>query len=166
MIRGPGVTGGKTSDALVGIADVGPTILELTEVATEDTADSRSFAGLLRAGSGGEDAGSTYAEYEGTRFLTTQRIIWEGAWKLVFNGFDDDELYNLAEDPDEVTNLAGRKEFRNLREHLMQGIWGKVQKTRDRRLLETQYSPMRFAVVGPDLGREAAVDEEGRRGEG
>ena len=47
-----------------------------------------------------------YAEYFGNRHRLTQRVVWDGPWKFVFNGFDFDELYQLDEDPYEMKNLA------------------------------------------------------------
>ena len=46
-----------------------------------------------------------YAEFYGTRFWLTQRVLWRDDWKLVFNGFDYDELYDLKNDPTEQCDV-------------------------------------------------------------
>jgi hypothetical protein len=42
--------------------------------------------------------------YYGGEFLYTQRMVITDRLKYVFNGFDIDELYDLATDPDELQN--------------------------------------------------------------
>ena len=58
----------------------------------------------------------------------TQRILWDGPWKFVFNGFADDELYNLERDPHESTNLAADPKYlrikRQLRERMEEILRG------------------------------------------
>ena len=90
---------------------------------------------------------TAYGEYHGTRFNLAQRIIWQSDWKFVFNGFDFDELYNLAADPAETQNLAAAEPERV--RHMMHQIWARIEATGDRALLNTHYYSMRFAAVGP-----------------
>ena len=40
----------------------------------------------------------------------TQRVLWRDHHKYVFNTFDEDELYDLEQDPHELCNLAGSRE--------------------------------------------------------
>ena len=80
-----------------------------------------------------------------------QRIVWQGDWKFVFNGFDFDELYNLADDPFEMTNLAARPEHQTRIEAMMTEVWRRVRDTNDRAILESHYFSMRLACVGPDV---------------
>ena len=139
--------------ALVGIQDLAPTILELTGCEVATVPDSDSFTKILadpdQALPGKFTAG--YAEYHGTRFPLMQRILWDGPWKMVFNGFDYDELYNLEEDPHEMQNLEPLPEHGERLREMMSGIWRNVRETGDRAILESHYFSMRFAVVGPNL---------------
>lgn len=151
LASGPGILMGQTSTALVGIHDLCPTLLELGGVEPIDAADSRSFAPVLRdpVGASAEfDEG--YAEYHGTRFPLMQRILWQGPWKMVFNGFDFDELYNLKDDPHEMRNLARLPEHQPRIEEMMRAIWKRVRGTGDRAIAESHYFSMRLAVVGPN----------------
>src|SRR6185369_12229496 len=50
--------------------------------------------------------------YYGGEFLYTQRIAITNRFKYVFNGFDIDECYDLAEDPEELRNLVTTGEKR------------------------------------------------------
>jgi choline-sulfatase len=80
-----------------------------------------------------------------------QRIVWQDDWKFVFNGFDFDELYNLPEDPFEMTNLAASPEQQTRVEAMMSEVWRRVRATNDRAILESHYFSMRLACVGPDV---------------
>lgn len=42
----------------------------------------------------------------GNELYGIQRSVDDGRWKYVWNGFDEDELYDLAADPHEMRNLA------------------------------------------------------------
>jgi len=153
VVAGPGVAEGVTTDANVGFHDLCPTILEFAGEEPFDAMDSKSFVDLLRDPDGA--AGNHregYAEYFGTRFRLSQRLFWEDEWKFVFNGFDFDELYNLADDPLETTNLARLPEHAERVKHMMTGVWRRMHETGDRTLLNSHYHSMRFAAIGPNSG--------------
>ena len=67
--------------------------------------------------------GQAYAEYHGSRYTLQQRVLWQGPWKFVFNGFDFDELYNLDDDPHELDNLADRSEHEPRMKAMMAEMW-------------------------------------------
>ena len=50
--------------------------------------------------------------YYGGEFLYTQRMVITDRLKYVFNGFDSDELYDLAADPDELHNRVNDASYR------------------------------------------------------
>ncbi|MCA9177555.1 MAG: sulfatase-like hydrolase/transferase [Planctomycetales bacterium] len=148
IIAGPGVAVGETP-AAVSIADLAPTLCELGG-ATLTTTDSRSLVRLLQGPGGVDEFRTGYAEYHGTRFPLMQRVLWQDGWKLVFNGFDYDELYHLEADPAELHNLADLPEHRERLERMMAEIWRKVRDTGDRTIHQSHYFSLRFACVGPD----------------
>ena len=151
IVAGPGVAKDATCDAPVSIADVGVTFCELGGAEPIDVADSQSICRLLsRPTTPLSEFESGYAEYHGTRFPLMQRILWQGPWKFVFNGFDFDELYNLDEDPHEMHNRARDPDQQQRIEAMMSEIWARVRDTGDRAILESHYFSMRFACVGPE----------------
>ena len=153
VVAGPGVAEGVTTNAIVGFHDLCPTILELAGEEPFGALDSKSFADLLKKpAEAASNHRKGYAEYFGTRFRLTQRVYWEDEWKFVFNGFDFDELYNLAEDPLETTNLAPKTEHADRVKHMMTGVWRRMHETGDTTLLNSHYHSMRFAAVGPNSG--------------
>jgi arylsulfatase A-like enzyme len=151
IMSGPGIAKGATSQALVGIHDLYPTILELAGVDPVENLDARSFAPELAApGTHGDTYAQGYAEYFGSRFSLIQRVLWHGPWKMIFNGFDFDELYNLEDDPHEMHNLAQDEDQQERVRELVARIWRVIRDTGDRAILETHYYPMRFGAVGPN----------------
>jgi arylsulfatase A-like enzyme len=153
VIAGPGVAQGAATAARVGFHDLCPTILELANLKPFDALDSTSFVDLLHDPAGAaQNHRQGYAEYHGSRFRLTQRVYWEDEWKLVFNGFDFDELYNLADDPWELTNLADLPEHTDRIRHMMTSIWRRMHETGDTTLLNSHYHSMRFAAIGPNAG--------------
>ena len=61
-------------------------------------------------------------------------------------------MYNLAEDPCELRNLAGAPDQEERVRELMALVWGYINRSNDRALMGTHYLPMRFAAVGPNAG--------------
>lgn len=94
--------------------------------------------------------GEAFAEFHGQRLGYTQRVLWQGTNKYVFNGFAEDELYDLAADPCELTNLAGNPRHRNLYEAMVRRMWCWVRETGDATLDDAHYGMFRFAPVGPN----------------
>ena len=151
IISGPGVAVGEETSGLVSLMDFCPTLLELGGNEPFDVCDSRSFVPLLDNPKGMEASFNTaYGEYHGTRFNLAQRIFWQGDWKFVFNGFDFDELYDLANDPHEMKNLVNEQEHAARVREMMTEVWRIVRETGDRAIEETHYYSMRIACVGPN----------------
>lgn len=151
VVAGPGIAQGKNTDAKVGLHDLCPTILELAGLRSFIPSDAQSFVDLLHnPGVAAQNHRQGYAEYHGTRFRLTQRVIWQDEWKFVFNGFDFDELYNLTNDPLERNNLAILPQQTDRVSFLMSEIWRKMHESGDTTLLNTHYHSMRFATVGPN----------------
>ena len=157
ILSGPGIAAGTTSDARVGLHDVAPTLLELCGEETIGAPDSRSFAAALKddAGAAGDFARG-FAEYHGGRYRLTQRIIWDGPWKLVWNGFDFDELYHLDDDPQEMRNLIDQPASKEVVRALMHYAWQRIEETGDHALLNSHYPALRLAPYGPTILDESA----------
>jgi len=122
VVAGPGIPGGRTSDALVELIDLNPTICELAGLGPQEDIDARSIAPLLR---GGTDEHRT----EVVSQLTNCRAVRTDRHKLIVNFNDAAELYDLSEDPDELDNVADDRPevvadlLRRLRGRLLEGKW-------------------------------------------
>lgn len=158
VVAGAGVRApGRTCAAYVNHVDMAPTLLELTGSAPIADVDGCSLGPLLRAEVDHTAETATpwdegYAEFHGTRLNYTQRIVWWQRWKYVYNGFDIDELYNLADDPQEQRNLAGEPEQRAMLEAMAARMWRRVHALGDFNLANAQYPMYRFSPVGPLAG--------------
>ena len=144
LIAGPDIAANQTTPARVGLHDLCPTLLDLTGAAPIQSPDSRSFAPLLKHP-------AKHAEYFGTRHWFSQRVIWDGHWKLVWNGFDFDELYDLAADPHEMRNRIHDPACADTVRRLMKRAWQTVRDTNDHALLNSQYSVLRLSEHGPGV---------------
>ena len=151
-ISGPDIPEGVVSDARIGLHDLAPTLLELCGEDPIGDPDSRSFLSALKDDTGSQgDFGLGFAEYHGGRYRLTQRIIWDGPWKLVWNGFDFDELYNLDDDPYEMSNLIDDHVNEEIVQSLMHYAWQRIKDTNDPALWNSHYPVLRLAPYGPNI---------------
>ncbi|MCB0238974.1 MAG: sulfatase-like hydrolase/transferase, partial [Anaerolineae bacterium] len=151
IMAGPGVLMSNQIDNLTSLIDIGPTLVELLTVGRFDC-QGRSFAPLLRSDAA-EWTDEAYAEMQGQRFAYQQRVLWRDQWKYVFNTFDEDELYDLAADPHELSNLAGEPDCRSVLERMAGRMWQIISETDDWNMRQAQYGMFRFAPVGPEAAR-------------
>lgn len=150
VFAGKGIAQGASTPSRVGTHGLCNTILELAGARIIEHTDHASFARLLAEPARYESAYTRgYAEYHGGRFLLTQRVIWDGEWKYVFNGFDFDELYNLKDDPHELHNLAELPEYADRLKEMCAQLWANLKRTGDASVYNSQYPILRLMPFGP-----------------
>ncbi len=122
IVSGPGIEGGRVSDALIELIDINPTICELAGIQPRENTDARSFSSILQ----GE---STMHRTEAISCIRNFRLIRTDSYKLIQNYNDTTELYNLEEDPQELNNVAEEcpdvvgKLTSRLRGRIVEGKW-------------------------------------------
>ena len=102
IFAGPGIRPGK-SDALVYLYDLYPTLCAYAGFPIPEKADGRSLMPVLR----GEKASVRDTLF--CAYRDCQRMIRDARWKLIeyrTAGGRNTQLFDLAKDPDELTNLA------------------------------------------------------------
>ena len=99
VVSGPGIEGGRRSDALVDMSDLNPTICALADVDAAPDMDARSFEQILL---GRQD---THRQ-EIMMALRNFRCLRTPTAKLVDHTNDMPELYDLAHDSAETMNIA------------------------------------------------------------
>lgn len=147
IMVGPGIARGVAIDHITSLLDVAATMTALTIGETFDS-QGRSLLPLLN-GSLSDWRDEAYAEMHGQRFFYTQRIVWQDNYKYVFNGMDQDELYDLAADPGEMRNLAADPAHANVLKRMARRMWEIARETNDYNLYKAEDAMYRFAPVGP-----------------
>jgi arylsulfatase A-like enzyme len=100
VVAGPGIAHGS-SDALVYLLDIYPTLCDLAGLPVPPRIDGRSFRAVL-------DGKSATARSElFLSYMAVQRAVRDDRWKLIrYPQVNATQLFDLAADPDETNNLA------------------------------------------------------------
>ena len=107
IVSWPGVLGPRVATPVVSLVDVAPTLTALAGLAPLEGSEGRSLEPLV-AGDGA-DAGEPGAAYAETYFpqyfmgWAPLRTVRDGSWKFI--DAPEPELYDLARDPAERTNV-------------------------------------------------------------
>lgn len=125
MIRAPGLRSprGTEVNEMVSLIDIAPTIRELAGACPDPELPGRSLVPFLRGRTPEKWRDATFTQFNGAELYGIQRSICTREWKLVFNGFDFDELYNVLDDPGETVNRARDPETDRIREDLYRRLW-------------------------------------------
>ena len=107
---------GRVVEQPVRLEDVMPTVLELAGVAVPDGLDGESLTGGLDGrlvyGAWGvwaravPEAKEWFPDAEFSLFHTSLRSVYDGRYHYIRDSRGNQELYDLARDPDELHNLA------------------------------------------------------------
>ncbi len=120
LISAPGFErfAGQSSDALVELVDLYPTIAELAGLAGKVPAnlDGDSLTGLMRGASTGPGHEEAYAVV-GNRQKMGESIRTD-RYRYNYWGDGSEELYDQTNDPEEYTNLASSKEYSDVLENM------------------------------------------------
>jgi len=149
ILSGPGIEGNRQVNEIISLLDLVPTLVQLT-TGDDFPGHGRSLLPLLQGSETGWQS-EAFAECHGQRFNYTQRTLWRDDYKYIFNGFAEDELYNLAEDPHERLNLAGEPDERSVLENMAARMWEIMRRTEDFNMVQAQYGMFRFAPLGPEM---------------
>ena len=112
IVRMPGRPAQRI-DRFARLMDLMPTILELAGIEPPAGIDAMSLLPLLRGEEPARWPDSVYCEHHGEVWgYQTQRMVRTGGWKYVYNPHDLDELYDLSNDPFEMTNRISAPDAR------------------------------------------------------
>lgn len=114
---------GRRVDNFVSLADFAPTFIELAGLKQD-----RHFAGVsllpfLRDETPPTWRDAIHTQCNGVELYYTQRSAMTRDFKYVFNGFDQDELYDLRVDPHEMRNLSDDPAYAEVKRELVGRMW-------------------------------------------
>src|SRR5262245_27763913 len=102
IVAGPGAAKGRRIDAAIYLQDVMPTTLEVAGLAKPADVEFHSLLPLLKGGQTTTSYPAVYGAY-----LNLQRSVTSEGWKLiVYPEAKTTRLYHLADDPQEMRDLA------------------------------------------------------------
>ena len=108
IVKGPGIPGGQKRDAYCQLIDIFPTVCDFTGLPVPDSVEGRSLSpNMVDPEMPGRD--HLLFAYRGIH-----RAVLEDRFKLIeycVEGNRTSQLFNLADDPWETTNLIGRPEY-------------------------------------------------------
>jgi arylsulfatase A-like enzyme len=111
---------GLVCDEFVYLQDLFPTFLELAGCSTPVVPDTRSILELMRGSDAPIGRDSIYTQFFEQLFPFEQRMIRTRTHKCVYNRTSIGELYDMVNDPHEMTNLFGQQEVHAVQEALME----------------------------------------------
>ena len=149
LMGGPGILGARTVDSLVSITDFAPTILELSGIAPEPETAGRSLLPFARGLTPPAWRTEHFTQTNGNELYGIQRAVWNKKWKYVFNGFDEDELYDLENDPGEQKNLIGDARLKPVVRDMCKKLWRFAKQTGD--ACTCAYIMVSLAPYGPGI---------------
>lgn len=142
-------TPGRSVDALVSIADFAPTFMELAGCPVDSDLNGRSLTPFFQ-NTGLDWRKALYMQMNGVELYFTQRTVRTTDYKYVFNGFDEDELYDLRRDPYECRNLATESAYQHVVKEMVTLLWQMAQSSND--TLLSPYPTVALIPYGPLQG--------------
>jgi len=138
---------GRRVEDFVSLADFAPTFTELAGGRPDAALTGGSLLPFLQGRSPGAWRDAVFTQCNGVELYYTQRSVRTRDFKYVFNGFDDDELYDLRADPDETTNQAGNRRYEAVKRQLVRRMWQFARREQDAAI--NPYITVGLAPYGP-----------------
>jgi len=125
IMRWPaGITNpGRRVDDFVSLADFAPTFIELAGKKPDRDFSGASLVPFLKDEVPDNWRDEIHTQCNGVELYFTQRSVTTKEYKYVFNGFDQDELYDLKNDPHEMRNVANYPEYETIKKELCRRMW-------------------------------------------
>lgn len=121
IIQGPGIPKDKSFDAFAYIHDIYPTLAELAGLPKREDLDGKSLVPVIRGDQ------KQIREVMFNAYRNTVRSVRKDNWKLIrYPERDFTQLYDLANDPHEMNNLAEDLAFSDKKKELID-LLGKSQ---------------------------------------
>jgi arylsulfatase A-like enzyme len=140
---------GRKVNDFITLADFAPTFLELTKTEAGRDFTGMSLAPFLEDRIPDKWRDAVFTQTNGNELYGIQRSVMTRDWKLVYNGFDYDELYDLRKDPDEMYNLINDPGYDDVIHRLYKRLWAFARSVDD--VCINQYIMVGLASYGPGV---------------
>jgi len=138
---------GRRVDEFVSTCDFAPSFLEAAGVETDRYFTGASLMPFVRDESPADWRDEIHTQCNGVELYYTQRSVTTREWKYVFNGFDEDELYDLRGDPHEMVNVAADPAREDVKREMCRRMWRFAQREQDSAI--NPYITVGLAPWGP-----------------
>ena len=122
---------GLVSNRLVQTHDLAHTYVDILGLEPLQFPDGKSIAPLFEKSDRTDWRDDILCAFYGGEFLYTQRIVITERYKYVFNGFDYDECYDLAKDPEEMHNCINDPEYKPVVDDMRARLYDLMNKFED-----------------------------------
>jgi arylsulfatase A-like enzyme len=122
---------GLVSNRLVQTHDLAHTYVDILGLEPLQFPDGKSIAPLFEKPDRTDWRDDILCAFYGGEFLYTQRIVITERYKYVFNGFDYDECYDLAKDPEEMHNCINDPEYKPVVDDMRARLYDLMNKFED-----------------------------------
>lgn len=143
---------GRRVDSFVSLADFAPTFLDLAGVKTDRYFSGRSITPFLSGNTPADWRDEMHFQCNGVELYYTQRAVKTKQYKYTFNGFDYDELYDLAKDPHEMVNVADDAAYTDIKRDICKRMWKFGKQENDG--ATNPYITVGLAPYGPGIAFE------------
>jgi arylsulfatase A-like enzyme len=138
---------GRRVGDLVSLADFAPTFTEAAGLTPDPRLTGRSLLPFLRGERPDDWRDDIHSQCNGVELYYTQRAVMTREHKYVYNGFDDDELYDLRGDPHETRNLIHEPGQEDVLRDLVRRMWRFAYREQDTAI--NSYITVGLAPWGP-----------------
>ncbi|HJO74865.1 MAG TPA: sulfatase-like hydrolase/transferase [Rhodospirillales bacterium] len=161
ILRGPDLPQGKVVKTPVSLLDFHPTILEcIGAPASVDDADLTGESLLQIAAADDDPDRVVMSQYHGAASTSAAYMLRQGSYKYVhYVGFAP-ELFDLENDPEEMTNLADNEQYRSV----LEDFEAKLRNILDPEEIDRRAKADQARLVDAHGGREAVLTRGGLHG--
>jgi arylsulfatase A-like enzyme len=139
---------GRQEKSFVSLADIAPTLLEVAGVQVERDFAGQSLLPFMHDSTPLNWREAVFTQCNGIELYFTQRSVRASGFKLTFNGFDQDELYDLRNDPHEMVNQADNPKYADIKKDLYRRLWQFAYQNDDH-FAQNPYITVALAEYGP-----------------
>ncbi len=157
IIAGPGVPKGRECDTPVNLTDIFPTVLQSAGVPNDDGISRPGRSLIELADAPDEPERIVFSEYHAAGAKTGAFMIRKGRWKFIHYAGMAPQLFDLLNDPDEMTDRGTDPSLGAIRDEMAT----ELRRICDPDIVEAQAQTDCRAIVDAHGGIEAVVAKGG-----